>query len=224
MYEYALTPSMSISFQRFPYPPTGLVTALPTSWGALPLLHSAPGKLVLPCPQGEAFWIGLVPSGHAQNRLRVIVSLASEHRVDALTGAPADDVRPADRNDVAAPRNGIPGIFRGDGSWWAFARDTGATTGPGCREIEMLCRSAGTTEPLRETNDPGRQHAGPGHRDESNRPPAPESRPSVTSPADRGSSSTVEVDIVGPEDFYALSGMRVQPLQEANHYGGWRLP
>ncbi|MDF2746689.1 MAG: hypothetical protein K0S98_974 [Propionibacteriaceae bacterium] len=224
MYEYALTPSMSISFQRFPYPPTGLVTGLPTSRGALPLLHSAPGKLVLPCPQGEAFWIGLVPSGHAQNRLRVIVSLASEHRVDALTGAPADDIPPADANDLAAPRNGIPGIFRGDGSWWAFARDTGAMTAPACLEIELLCRSVGATEPFREPNDPGRQHAGPGHRDESDRPPAPESRPSVESPPDGGSSSSVEVDVVGPEDFHALSGMRVQPLEEANHYGGWRLP
>jgi hypothetical protein len=143
MYEYVLTRSMSISFQRFPYPPTGLVTALPTSWGALPLLHSAPGELVLPCPQGEAFWIGLVPSGHAQNRLRVIVSLASEHRVDALTGAPADDLQPADVDDIPAPRNGIPGIFRGDGNWWAFARDTGETAAPACsHEPGTACRGA----------------------------------------------------------------------------------
>lgn len=222
MYEYALTRSMSISFQRFPYPPTGLVTALPTSRGALPLLHSSPGKLVLPCPSGEAFWIGLVSSGQAQNRLRVIVSLASEHRVDALTGADADDIQRA--SDIPAPRNGIPGIFRGDGSWWAFARDAGDTAAPACLEIELLCRSVEATEPLRVTNDPGRQHAARSQRDESHRPPAPQSPPSVKSPPDRESSSSVRVEVVGPEDFQALGGMRVQPLEEANHYGGWRLP
>ena len=224
MYEYVLTRSMSISFQRFPYPPTGLVKALPTSWGALPLLHSAPGELVLPCPQGEAFWIGLVASGHAQNRLRVIVSLGSEHTVDALTGAPADDLQPADVDDIPAPRNGIPGIFRGDGNWWAFARDTGETAAPACTVIELLCRSVEGTEPLRETSGPGRQHAGPGQRGESHRPPVAESRPSVKSSTDRESSSSVRVDVVGPEDFEALSDMRVPPLEEANHYGGWRLP
>ena len=223
MYEYALTRSMSISFQRFPYPPTGLVTVLPTSWGALPFLHSAPGELVLPCPEGEAFWIGLVPSGQSQNSLRVIVLLASEHRVDALTGAPADDVQPADV-DIAAPRNGIPGIYQADGNWWAFTRDTGDTTAPACHQIELLCRSVEATESVRETKDPGRQHAGPGHRAESHQPPAPESQPSVKSPAERESSSSVRVDVVGPEDFQALGGIRVQRLEETNHYGGWRLP
>lgn len=175
MYEYALTPSLSISFQRYPYPPAGLVTALPTSWGALPFLLSAPRQLILPCSDHEAFWIGLVssPAGR-QHRLHVLVSTASGDRIDALTGrATPDDTRAPPVEDLPAlPPHGIPGIFRGDGSWWAFARDTGEAPAPSCREIELLCLSVETAEPVRKTSEPGRQYAGPGYP-----PPPPEPCP-----------------------------------------------
>jgi hypothetical protein len=230
MYEYALTPWLSISFQRYPYPSGGLVTALPTSWGALPFLVRAPRQLVLPCPDGEAFWIGLVPSpAGRQHRMRVLVTMADGGRIDALTGTHADNSEPSGvENLLAPPRHGVPGIFRSDGSWWAFARDTGDIPAPACREIELLCRSGTTAGSLRQTNDPGRQHAGPGHSQ-----PPPESRPPGASPPNVGADDTssvpgdpwsVQVNLVEPGSFRALGGTEVPSLDETNRYGGWRLP
>lgn len=206
MYEYALTPSLFISFQRYPYPAAGLVTALATSWGALPFLSSAPGQLVLPCPDEEAFWIGLVSSPAGQQyRLRVLVSTTSGDRVNALTGGPTNDRGPAGIDDrPAPPRHGIPGIFRGDASWWAFARDTGETPAPACREIELRCRSASSPRGA----GPDRQYA-PG-----------KSSP----PVHAGETFSARVKIVEPEHFHKLGGGRLPPLDESNRYGGWRLP
>jgi hypothetical protein len=48
MYEYALTPSLSLSFQRYPYPPDGVVTALPRS--GVPYLFSSAGRSNSSCP------------------------------------------------------------------------------------------------------------------------------------------------------------------------------
>jgi hypothetical protein len=226
MYEYALTPSLSLSFQRYPYPPDGVLTALPKSWGALPFLLSEPQQLVLPCPDGEAFWIGIVPSPDGRPyRLRVLVSIVSDGMIDALTGAAADEIQPAGDEELAS-LHGIPGIFQGDGRWWAFARDTGDTPGPGCLEIELLFQSAETAKPDRQTNHGGRQHAGPGNGDQSDPPSPPESRPPTTSPphVNPQSTSSVRVRVVEPEHFEALGGLRVEPLHEDNQYGGWRLP
>jgi len=231
MYEYALTPALSISFQRYPYPPGGFVTALPTSWGALPFLLSAPRQLILPSPDGEAFWIGLVPSpAGRQHVVRVLVSTADRGRIDALTGTPADDNEPSTGagNLLAPPRHGIAGILRSDRSWWAFARDTGDTPAPACRGIELLCRPVTTAGPVPRTSDPGRQHAGPGYP-----PPPPESLPSQASPPDAraddalsvpGNTWSVRVDLVQPGNFLAFGGPEVPALEEANRYGGWRLP
>jgi hypothetical protein len=218
MYDYALTPSLFVSFQRYPYPAAGFVTALATSCGALPFLPSAPGQLVLPCPDQEAFWIGLVPSPAGQQyRLRVLVSTTSGDRVDALTGGPVNDPEPAFIDDLPAPpRHGVPGIFRGDGSWWAFARDTGETLAPACREIELRCRSA----PIPRSAGPGRQYGGPGYPF----PPA-EPRPGKSPPpVEAGETFSVRVEIVEPEHFHRLGGGRLPPLDESNRYGGWRLP
>lgn len=223
MYEYGLTRSLSVSFQRYPYPAAGVVTSLPSSFGALPLLLRAPRQLVLPCPDGEAFWIGLVtsPAG-PQHRLRVLVSTTSGDRVDALTGASADGIDSAGIEDLPAPpRHGVPGILRDAARWWAFARDTGETHAPACREIELHCRSAGTAEPVCQAAGPSRQHAGPGSPF-----PPPESRPPKASPPplEADETSSVRVDVVDPEHFQALCSLRLPPLNEANRYGGWRLP
>jgi hypothetical protein len=227
MYEYALTPSLSVSFQRYPYPPDGVVNALPRSWGALPFLVSEPQQLVLPCPDGEAFWIGIVPSPDGRRyRLRVLVSIASDGRVNALTGAAADEIQPAGDEELGS-LHGIPGIFQGDGRWWAFARDTGDTPGSGCLEIKLLCQSAETAKPVGQTNHLDRLHAGPGNGDQSDLPPSPrESRPPTTSqpPVKPQGTSSVRVQVVEPKHFEALGGLRVEPLHEDNQYGGWRLP
>jgi hypothetical protein len=227
MYEYALTPSLSLSFQRYPYPSTGIVTALPRSWGALPLLLTAPQQLVMPCPVGEAFWIGVVPSpGERRYALRVLVLIASNHWLDAFTGAASDETQPFGVEDLPA-WHGIPGIFRGDGKWWAFARDTGDTVVPGCLEIEVRCQPAETAVPDSQTNDPGQQHARPGNDDESHPVPSPpESRPPTTPLPGMNLQgiSPVRVQVLKPKHFEALGGLRVQPLREDHKYGGWRLP
>jgi hypothetical protein len=62
MHEHAVTDALTVSFQRYPYPPPGWVETLPRSRGALPLALAGEGHLLLACPVGEAFWIGLVPA------------------------------------------------------------------------------------------------------------------------------------------------------------------
>jgi hypothetical protein len=222
MHEYPLTPTLSVSFQRYPCPPAGWVTALAPSYGALPLLR-APGQLLLPCPDGEAFWIGLVTTPpERQHRVRVLVTTADGKRIDALTGTLADLVEPSKVEDLqGAPRHGVPGIFRGDGSWWALAYRTVATSAPACRTIELQCRSAGPAAPDRQTIGPGRQHTSPGF---GSRPP--ESRPSETlrPPDEDGETFSVRIDVVEPEQFKTLGGIQVPPLNEGDRYGGWRLP
>jgi hypothetical protein len=134
IYAYALTPELSISFQRYRYPAGGSVTSLASSYGALPLFTSAPSHLVLPCLDDEAFWIGLVTSpGTEQHLVRAVISTASGERIST-------------EHLLAPPLHGIPGLRRGDDSWWALARQPDSPTAPACRDIELLCTLAGRTE------------------------------------------------------------------------------
>lgn len=222
MYDYPVTESLSISFQRYPYPPHGFVTALEPSCGALPVLPTGSGQLALPCPDGQAFWIGLVssPPGH-RYRLRVLVSTASGDRVDALTGGPVLGKGPTGVEEfLEPPRHGIPGIFRGDGSWWAFTRNAGETTAPACHEIELRCRAAATAARIQQSTGLGRQHAEAGYPSS----PAEPSPGKSTLSIEDGETFSVRVDVVEPEHFYVLGGRRLQPLDESSRYRGWRLP
>lgn len=222
MHEYPLTQTLAVSFQRYPCPAAGWITALPSSYGALPLLRT-PRQLLLPCPDGEAFWIGLVTTPpERQHRLRVVVTTADGKRIDALIGTLADHTEPPKDEDLqGAPRHGVPGIFRGDGSWWALAYRPVATSAPACRSIELQCRSAGPPARDRPNTGPGPQHASPGC---GSRPS--ESRPSETllPPNEDGERFSVRIDVVEPEQFKILGAIQVPPLNEADRYGGWRLP
>lgn len=51
--------TLSVSFQRYELPSTGLVHAIPRSLGALPVAKARRGQLLLPVDEREAFWIGL---------------------------------------------------------------------------------------------------------------------------------------------------------------------
>jgi hypothetical protein len=121
MREHAVTTALSVSFQRYPCPPSGWVGTLPRSRGALPLAVAAPGRLLLGCPAGEGFWIGLVATRRGwSSRVGVTARLASGEQVDLATGAaPAGD-RPEGRFAVP-PRFAVEGIARADGGWWALA-------------------------------------------------------------------------------------------------------
>src|SRR5512133_4238056 len=88
MREHAVTAALTVSFQRYPYPPSGWVETLPRSRGALPLAVAAPGRLLLPCPAGEAFWIGLVATARGpSSQVTVAARLTSGEQVDLATGA-----------------------------------------------------------------------------------------------------------------------------------------
>lgn len=146
MYEIGLGASLSISFQRYPYPPQEVVTSLQTSWGALPFVVSAPQRIVLPGLEGEAFWIGLVsPPGARRFPPRVTVFVADGRSMDALVrsegkGAPRDVVD----DDPDAIRYGIPGIAKGEHTWWPFAYDPGAFGAPAVRRVEMRSMEPGS--------------------------------------------------------------------------------
>jgi len=227
MYEYPLTPSLSISFQRYPYPPTGVVTELPSSWGALPLLLRAPQQLVLPCPVGEAFWIGLVPSPAGPScLLRVLISTASGELVDAITGRSVirSDPTPVE-GFRTPPRHGLAGISREDGRWWALAHDAGAPSAPQCRGIELHAQPTPPTEPVGPVGEHGRQHLG--RRDDASQPPpAPRSEPAGPSPSphQEGRIQQVRVDVIHAQQFEALTSTSLPPLDEGDRYRGWRLP
>ena len=140
MHEFLLTPTLSISFQRYPYPPSGFVTTLPTSWGALPFIADAPGYLVLPCPDAEAFWIGLIPEETGKSTVvRVLASVASGDRIDVVTGAHVDRSATTGSADITVQRAyGVAGIPRGDGTWWPFARDAAGEPATECRGLDLF--------------------------------------------------------------------------------------
>jgi hypothetical protein len=126
VYEYALTPDLWVSFQRYPSPQSGIITAAPTSWGALPLVAVSSERLALACPDREAFWIGLVTSrGSPSTTVHVRALLADERWID-----PAGTIS-------VPPTHPVPGIARGDGTAWAFARDPAAALAPVCRTVEL---------------------------------------------------------------------------------------
>jgi hypothetical protein len=193
-YEYALTSSLSVSFQRYPYPAAGYVTGLATSWGALPYLGTAPQTIVVPCPVDEAFWIGLVLSPPwEQHRLQVRAFMASGTWIDAVTGAAISDSESGGGRDVVTPpQHGIAGIFRTDRTWWAFGRHGGETS---CGEIELRCNCAVSA-----------------------------AAPAASSPCPERLPSFVRVKVVDPQRFQALGGIAVPELDKAHRYGGWRLP
>jgi hypothetical protein len=227
MYEYPLTPSLAVSFQRYPYPPTGVVTELPSSWGALPLLLRAPQQLLLPCPAGEAFWIGLVPSpADAGCLLHVLVSTPSGELLDAMTGTHVNRSDPTPVEGYQTPpRPGLAGISRGDGSWWALAHDADGPSAPQCRGVELHAQPTTQTEPLRRIGEHGKQHLGRG-TDASPPSAAPRSEPAEPSPPipQVGQIPKVRVEVIDAPQFEALASTSVPPLDERNRYRGWRLP
>jgi hypothetical protein len=132
MFEVPLTPTLAVSFQRFPYPPTGVLAALPTSCGALPVVGAAAGRFAVPSADREAMWIGLVGTGATAHRVRVRVRVATGDWVDALD----------DADITVPPGHAVVGIARGDATSWALARHAGATGAPAARRVELSWRAA----------------------------------------------------------------------------------
>ena len=209
MREHAVTAALTVSFQRYPYPPSGWVETLPRSRGALPLAETAPHRLLLACPSGEAFWIGLVATQPGRSsRVGVVAWLASGERVDLA------------RFEVP-PRFAVEGITRQDGGWWALALEAPGPA-PACAGLELAVWTGpapgpperGDPRPLHHPADPtGRAHP-------ADRPSPP---PGVQAPA--GPPATVRVELVDAARFEAATGQRLpRPAGDEETYGGWRLP
>jgi hypothetical protein len=166
VHEFALTDWLSLSFQRYPYPPAGSFGALPPSCGALPIVVRPVGELTVPCPAGEAFWIGLV---HSQvERQACTVSVVT------VVGA-TDPI-------AVPPHYAFGGTPRADGTTWALAREAAAEGATPCDSLVVEVASAA------------------------------------------GERASARVALVDVEEFEALSGYRLPPLEEDAAYGGWRLP
>jgi hypothetical protein len=65
VFEFPLAETLTVSFQRYPCPAAGVVSALPRSWGALPVAETGPLELAVPVPEGEAVWLGLRATAEA---------------------------------------------------------------------------------------------------------------------------------------------------------------
>jgi hypothetical protein len=239
MREHAVTAALTVSFQRYPYPPSGWVEALPRSRGALPLVVTAPDRLLLACPSGEAFWIGLVATRPGRSsRVGVAARLAAGERVDLATGAASDTgAGPAPTPATGAgpaggllrprfevpPRFAVEGIARQEGGWWALALEAPGPAAPACAGLELAVwtgpapaapREGGDPRPLHDPTDPG-DPTGPTRR--SSPPPAAEA---PTNPP-----ALLRVDLVDAAGFEAATGQRLpQPADDGATYGGWRLP
>jgi hypothetical protein len=218
VYEYPFSSTLLVSFQRYPQPDDGLLRRLPPSWGALPLLASGPRHVLVPLPDGEAFWLGLVRTAHGPAwTLHVLASLPSNERLDVVTGVPADPSRGEAFGSVSVPpSHAVEGIARGDGTWWPFTRGPTADA-PVCRALDLLGSPAPTPPVTGSSGEPRRQHdsgrlgtSGP------RRPSAGAGPVAVT--------SVLRVDVVDPKDFSASGGDDVPPLDAEAPYRGRRLP
>jgi hypothetical protein len=240
MHEHAVTDALTVSFQRYPYPPSGWVETLPKSRGALPLALAAPGHLLLACPVGEALWIGLVAARREErsSQVGVVAQLASGERVDLATGTalvpgtdPAGGVesasglpRPA---SAVPPRFAVEGIAHQDGGWWALALGASAPEAPACVGLELAVWTGPAAAPVPEGPGGARPLRDPADHIDPARPTGPTggppSPPGTEPPA--GPPVLVRVELVDAAGFEAATGRRVaDPTGDDATYGGWRLP
>jgi hypothetical protein len=220
MAEHAVTAALAVSFQRYPYPPSGRVEALPRSRGALPLAVTAPDRLLLACPAGEAFWVGLVATpGAPSSRVAVVARLASGERVDLATGAaPATD--PAPGAFPVPPRFAVEGIARPDGGWWALTLAPPEPAAPACAGLELAVWTGPPAPAPAGSGRPRPLHDPTGPSGPASRPPPP---PAAGAPA--GPPAVLGVDLVDAAGFEAATGRRPPgPAGDDATYGGWRLP
>lgn len=208
MREHAVTAALTVSFQRYPYPPSGWVETLPRSRGALPLAAAGPGRLLLPVPAGEAVWVGLVATpGGPSSLVAVAAELGSGERVDLATGP-------------VPPRFAVEGIARGDGGWWALAREAPAPAAPACAGLELLVWTGPAAAAAPEERSPRPQHDPTGPAGPGDPPPV---APAAGTPA--GPPATLRVELVDPARFEAAGGEPLgAPAGDEATYRGWPLP
>ncbi|MGX1159797.1 hypothetical protein FBY31_1841 [Arthrobacter sp. SLBN-100] len=214
MYEFEITKGVSVSFQRYPYPGAGSLSALPSSHGALPIHVSGPAQLEVPSPPNEAFWIALLGSSSgAASDVALLAYGRKGTPVDVLTGMPA--ATPTGRVTLP-PHQFIAGIRQGTGTWWAFARDPSAPA-PVTAAVDLFVRtwsgpSAATARPA----SPTPQHM-PGQKS----PDHGLAPPSVAAVAEN---RTLRIVFTDEAHFSSMSGRQVAPLSHDPGLRDRRLP
>lgn len=128
-FEVPVGPALVVSFQRYRCPASGLVDAPAASCGALPVLTPGAGVLLVPCPDGEALWIGLLPGG--AGAAVTVQALGAELTVHV------------------PPVHALAGMPRasGAGPLWAIARH--ADGAPVCRRIDVVAVSGSVATTVR---------------------------------------------------------------------------
>jgi hypothetical protein len=152
-YEYPLTPGLVVSFQRFVRPPGGLLRGLPASQGALPLLVAEPGRVLVPVPDGEALWIGLLRMHRSPGcAVRVAATLLSGAVVDVWTNrTPEGQPPPAPGWMAVPPHFAVAGLAHPDG-WAPLTRQPwpdrpeDRDRPPSCSRLEVVAWTRGAGE------------------------------------------------------------------------------
>lgn len=214
MYEYEISEGLSVSFQRYPYPATGSLSALPSSHGALPIHVSGSARLHVPSPASEAFWIALL--GNSRGAAAEVALLAHGRTgtpVDVLTGMPA--AVPTARV-VLPPHQFIAGIRQGPGTWWPFARDPSGPA-PATAAVDLFVRTwpgpgAATARPA----SPTPQHM-PGEE-------SPDDGLAPASVAGVAENYTLRIVFTDEARFRTISGQQVAPLSHDSGLRDGRLP
>jgi hypothetical protein len=208
MREHAVTAALTVSFQRYPYPSSGWVEALPRSRGALPLAAAGPGRLLLPVPAGEAFWVGLVAApGGPSSLVAAVAELGSGERLDLAAGP-------------VPPRFAVEGIARGEGGWWALALEAPAPGAPTCAGLELLVWTGPPVAATSQERGPRPQHDPTGPTGPGGPPPA-----APAAWASAGPPVPLRVELVDPARFEAAGGERPgAPADDQATYRGWPLP
>ena len=214
MYEYGINQGLSVSFQRYPYPETGALSALPSSHGALPIHVSGSARLDVPSPPGEAFWIALLGnSSGAASEVALLAYGRTGTPVDVLTGMPA--AIPTGRVALP-PHQFIAGIRQGTGTWWAFARDPSAPA-PATAAVDLFVRTwSGPDAVTARPASPTPQHM-PGEG-------SPDGGSAPASAAGVAENCTLRIVFIDEAQFRTLSGQQLAPLSRDPGLGHRRLP
>ncbi len=223
-HEWSLTDTLSLSCQRHPLPVSGVVRGISRSWGALPLLVAGPRRLLVPVPDDEGLWLGLVRrTGAPAWPVRVLAVLSGGGPVvDALTGRAEVT---GGEGVLVPPAHAVVGISRGDGTWWPFTRAASHTGALSCAGLDVM---TGPPEPVvgppAGSTGPPRQHDRPDTPDRSVTTPGPVPPPVPTRRRPARWSPPVRLELVDPAAFRAAGGGSVPPLEENTPYRGQRLP
>ncbi len=132
---------MSLSFQRFQWPPGGIIRDAPRSLGALPVGQDGGTEWLLPVAGGEAFWIGV--NAERAVELAVKADMQQGEALDALSGRPW---APRTAQTVAVQQFLVIAGLRSRDILWAFSRTADDTTAPACRAISFFERDASLNE------------------------------------------------------------------------------